>query len=147
MSEAEILAQAQARASTFEVPYAGVLTPPEAASLLNSSEYVLIDVRTSAEWQFVGVPENALMIEYKVFPTMRVNTEFIAHLSSSVSSSQKLLFLCRSGARSHEAALLAHKAGFTTFNILEGFEGDLDEQCHRSNLNGWKKHGLPWRQS
>lgn len=147
MEHNEILTRAQTRAQNNQLPYAGAVTPQEAWVLLESDDFALVDVRSSAEWQFVGVPDGALLIEYKIFPGMRINGEFLAQLAASIPKERKVLFLCRSGARSHEAALVAHQAGYTAYNILEGFEGDLDEECHRNTINGWKKQGLPWKQS
>lgn len=147
MTQQDILETARKRAQETHLSYAGAVTPQEALALLESDDFVLVDVRSSAEWQFVGVPENALLIEYKIFPGMRINSEFVTQLIAAVPKERKILFLCRSGARSHEAALLAHQAGYTAYNILEGFEGDLNEFCHRNTINGWKKAGLPWCQS
>jgi len=107
----------------------------------------VVDVRTHAEWQFVGVVPDALLIEWKRYPDMALNPEFLTQLKAQVDPQNVVLFMCRSGARSHDAAVLAAKHGYSeVYNILEGFEGDKDEQQHRGKRNGWKGRGLPWVQ-
>ena len=130
-------------------------------ALKREPDTALIDVRTAAEWQFVGVPDLAglgkatLMIEWQAWPDMSENRRFaeqvLEELGEQVPS--KLFFICRSGARSLRAAacaadLLAAKGfGTACVNVREGFEGDLDAQHHRGQQNGWKSRGLDWRQS
>lgn len=122
---------------------------------------LLIDVRTRAEWSFVGVPdlsplgEQAAFIEWQSFPTMEMNGAFTASAMSLVeqSGAKALYFLCRSGVRSHHAAVAMAAACATEgheiacINVAEGFEGDLNGDGRRGETNGWKAHGLPWRQS
>jgi rhodanese-related sulfurtransferase len=140
--------------------YAGDLESDAVWALLKEEPGAqLIDVRTSAEWSFVGGPDLASVgrpvhrIEWQIFPSMAVNTDFVAQASESVTHaggdlSTPVLFLCRSGARSRAAAVAMTRAGFTrAYNIAGGFEGDMDENRHRGNRNGWKAAGLPWRQS
>lgn len=121
----------------------------------------LVDVRTRAEWSFVGVPDlgaisgQTILVEWKSFPQMQRNESFVSDLLAGLDGTpaQKLLFICRSGARSLEAA----RAVTTAFaeqedapicmNVAEGFEGDLNTAAHRGQSNGWKAAGLPWRQS
>ena len=149
MTELDTLLQTAAqRAQQQGLPYAGLLLPTEAAALLAMPEAhaVLVDVRSAAEWQFVGQVSQAVHIEYKSFPGMVLNPNFISSLKAQVPSEKKVLFLCRSGARSHDTACLAAAEGYTAFNILEGFEGDCDAQGHRGTVNGWKVCGLPWQQ-
>jgi len=143
-----ILEVAHQRAAAKALPYSGALTPPEAAQLLAElPEAVLVDVRSSAEWQFVGTVPNSVRIELKTFPGMQPNPNFVAQLKEQVSPEATVLFMCRSGVRSDEAARLARDAGYgSVFNVLEGFEGDKDAQGHRGTVNGWKGHGLPWQQ-
>lgn len=143
-----ILETAHQRAAAQSLPYSGALTPPEAAQLLTQHpNTVLVDVRSSAEWQFVGTVPNSVRIELKTFPGMQPNPNFVAQLKEQVSPDATVLFMCRSGARSDEAARLAMQAGYSSaFNVLEGFEGDKDGQGHRGVVNGWKGHGLPWQQ-
>ena len=144
----EILQNARSRAMSQGLPYAGIVTPSEAWTLLQSLPSVqLVDVRTHAEWQFVGVVPGAEMIEWKTYPTMANNPNFLVQLKAAVDPEAVVLFLCRSGARSHEAAVLAAEHGYTAaMNILEGFEGDKDAQSHRGSKNGWQAAALPWTQ-
>lgn len=140
--------------------YAGDLSTAEAWSLLEKEPKAqLIDVRTTAEWSFVGVPDlssvgrDAFLVEWQSFPDMSMNPQFADTVANAVrkagaAEDTPLLFLCRSGARSRAAAIAMTRAGFgKAYNIAGGFEGDLDEQRHRGRRNGWKAQGLPWRQS
>ncbi|MAN60732.1 MAG: sulfurtransferase [Parvibaculum sp.] len=140
--------------------YAGDVTVDEAwRVLLEDKDSVLIDVRTNAEWSFVGVPDTSALgkelfcIEWQTFPTMNVNEEFTATVAQAVkeagvSEDANLFFLCRSGVRSRSAAVAMTAVGFkAAHNIAGGFEGDLDEERHRGRSNGWKAAGLPWRQN
>lgn len=112
---------------------------------------VLIDVRTEAEWNFVGVPvldaigRPARFVEWITFPGGGPNADFIEQATNGLDPNQPVLFLCRSGARSQAAAQAFEAAGFTsTFNISAGFEGDKGPEGHR--VGGWKHSGLPWGQ-
>jgi rhodanese-related sulfurtransferase len=147
-------------ASNPSPDYAGDLESDAAWALLEKEPAAqLVDVRTSAEWSFVGGPDLATAgrpvhrIEWQSFPSMAVNTEFVAQALEAVTRAggdvgTPILFLCRSGARSRAAAIAMTRAGFTrAYNIAGGFEGDMDENRHRGNRNGWKAAGLPWRQS
>ena len=148
--------------STDTGPAVQELLPTQAWGLLESNpNAVLIDVRTKAEWSFVGKPDLSnlsraiLTIEWSRYPDMSVNPRFVEEMNDALGDSKpsQLLFICRSGARSMSAALTvqASLAGDMLcpdlFNVAEGFEGDLDPKKHRGGLNGWKAHGLPWRQS
>lgn len=132
------------------------LTPEEAWSFLQASEDTwLIDVRTPNEWTCIGVPDlkgagsRLVLLSWRLWPAMEINPMFVAQLDERIPSEhEKLLFLCRSGGRSLAAAEAARKAGRQhTYNILNGFEGDLDAAGHRSSVGGWKFASLPWRQS
>ncbi|WP_296665441.1 rhodanese-like domain-containing protein [Demequina sp.] len=134
--------------------YAGDLTPHQAWELLESEpDAVLVDVRTEAEWRFVGVPDasslgrQAALIEWVSYPTMTPNPDFLAQLQGTgVQPGQSIVFLCRSGQRSIGAAVAATGAGYgPAYNVLEGFEGATDENGHRGH-EGWKADGLPWHQ-
>jgi rhodanese-related sulfurtransferase len=134
--------------------YQGDLTPSEAFELLQTNpDAVLVDVRTRAEWSYVGVPDlsglgrDAILLEWVSFPGGNRNEQFMTQLSSAVSAQSPVIFLCRSGARSVAAADAATAAGYTAYNVLEGFEGGPDEQGHRGQVAGWKVAGLPWKQS
>lgn len=115
---------------------------------------VLCDVRTDAEWNFVGVPDlaplgkQAVLIPWQVYPTMQVNRAFNEHLrEAGLTPEHHIYFLCRSGARSRAAAEAARAAGFLhVFNVATGFEGTLDADGRRGTVSGWKADGLPWRQ-
>ncbi|WP_410498520.1 rhodanese-like domain-containing protein [Chitinibacter sp. S2-10] len=149
MSQAnEILQTARSRAQSQGLAYAGAVTPSEAWTLFQSLSAVhIVDVRTSAEWQWVGIVPDAELIEWKSYPGMANNPNFLTQLKTQVDPEAVVMFLCRSGARSHDAAMLAAQHGYTAaMNILEGFEGDKDANEHRSSKNGWKVAGLPWKQ-
>ncbi len=135
--------------------YAGDLSPVKAWELLGQDgDAKLIDVRTEAEWRYVGLPDlgaigrQAGLIEWQRYPSMSQNENFIAELAEAApSKSAPVLFLCRSGARSRSAAMAATAAGYqAAYNVAEGFEGDLDQDGRRGRANGWKVAGLPWRQ-
>ena len=114
----------------------------------------LVDVRTNAEWTYVGLPDltetgqEPLLIPWQVFPAMQVNAEFTDHLAKAgLAPEHKIYFLCRSGVRSLAAAQAAEAAGFPhAYNITDGFEGPPDGEGHRGQVAGWKADGLPWRQ-
>ncbi len=144
----QILQDAQSRARVKQLPYSGEITPEEANTLLTSLPNVkLVDVRSAAEWQFVGTVPNAAQVEWKSWPGMVPNPNFLEHLKQQVDSEAILLFLCRTGARSHEAAVAAANHGFSEcYNILEGFEGDKNGAGHRGTVTGWKARNLPWQQ-
>ena len=135
--------------------YAGDVTPAEAWKILKFEDHaVLIDCRTKAEWSYVGVTDlneinkEQLNISWKVFPEMEINPVFQKEISEACpDKDSKLLFLCRSGVRSIDAAISACEAGYSdAYNVLEGFEGEKDENGHRGKLGGWRFHGLPWKQ-
>jgi rhodanese-related sulfurtransferase len=139
-----------ARARSKDWAYQGAVTPREAWALLQADPHVkLIDVRTNAERDWVGrvtVPETQHgAVQWNTYPGGNANHGFIEELNAIARKDQVLLFLCRSGVRSRGAAKLASEHGYQhCYDILEGFEGDKDEQGHRKNVNGWCKSGLPW---
>ncbi|MBI5919550.1 MAG: rhodanese-like domain-containing protein [Nitrosomonadales bacterium] len=145
----EILRVAQERAKSENLPYQGALLPSEAYELLQSAPGAqLVDVRTRAERDWVGKIPEAVEIEWVTYPGMKPNPYFGAQLEQSVDQEALLLFICRSGARSHAAAAAATAQGYgNAYNILEGFEGDPNLEKHRNKLNGWRAAGLPWEQS
>lgn len=137
------------------MPYAGDLDPGAAyAALADQPDAVLVDVRTRAEWSYVGGPDLSalgkpvLQIEWVRFPGGVRNEQFLDELAASgVPKEAPVIFLCRSGVRSVAAAEAATAAGWTgAHNILEGFEGNPDPVGHRGTTGGWKVAGLPWRQ-
>lgn len=127
------------------------LTLDEAWSLLSDEPTaILIDVRTKAEWNFVGTPDlssidkSVRLVEWITFPGGEPNPDFLAEATAELDPTQPVLLLCRSGARSLAAAGALREAGFaTTYNVVAGFEGDLDSDKHRQG--GWNDH-LPWTQ-
>ena len=130
----------------MNLPYAGALLPAEAYAFMQSGGR-LVDVRTRAELDWVGRVPGAVFIEWNSYPDGRPNPDFLSQLVEVTDKQEPLLFLCRSGNRSHFAAVLATQAGWREcYNILEGFEGDRDANQHRSSMNGWKLAGLPWVQ-
>ncbi|MGH6629619.1 MAG: rhodanese-like domain-containing protein [Burkholderiales bacterium] len=148
MTVTEILQKAAERTRLLGLPYSGALTPAEAYELWRSVPGAkLIDVRTRAEWDYVGRIPGAVEIELLTYPGNRSNTAFVAELESKTDKAAPVLFICRSGGRSHNAAMLAAQAGYAaTYNVLEGFEGDRDAQGHRNTSGGWRVAGLPWTQ-
>jgi rhodanese-related sulfurtransferase len=144
----EILTLAQARGKALERPYQGELTPQEASELLRLAPGArIVDVRTRAEWDWVGRVGGAVEIEWNQYPGGIRNPNFIAELKRQVDPEALVMFLCRSGARSIGAATAATEAGYNScYNILEGFEGDKDANGHRNTIGGWRKAGLPWIQ-
>lgn len=135
--------------------YAGDVSPIQTWDMLQADDTaVLIDVRSAAEWSFVGVPDltrvgkQALFIEWQSFPSMQLNTDFVAQVTTKVGQDSAVLCLCRSGARSAAAAAALTATGFSkAYNIAYGFEGDMNNEGHRGTTNGWKADALPWRQS
>ena len=138
---------ARERGKTLGVTYAGALLPAEAHQLMQAGAK-LVDVRTKPELLYVGKVPGSVAVEWQTYPGNRENPEFLGELAASVSKDTPVMFLCRSGARSHAAAEAATRAGWKeAYNILEGFEGDKDAEQHRSSVGGWRKAGLPWVQS
>lgn len=127
--------------------------------LTNDANAQLIDVRTRAEWSFVGIPDlsamgkEPLLIEWQSWPQMQVTADFLDKLKAALSergvgTDVPLYFLCRSGVRSAAAAACAATIGFgRSFNISGGFEGPPDQARHRGQVAGWKASNLPWVQS
>jgi rhodanese-related sulfurtransferase len=123
-------------------------------ALTTDPDAQLIDCRTDAEWQYVGIPDlrpagkQAILVSWQYFPSGNVNTSFVDEMrDAGLDPKQKLYFLCRSGVRSMAAAQAAKADGFAqVFNVAEGFEGPHDPEGHRGAVAGWKAEGLPWRQ-
>jgi rhodanese-related sulfurtransferase len=145
----EILARAKQRAEAMKLPYAGALLPSEAHALTRQVPGAkLVDVRTQAEWEYVGHVPDSVLVEWNTYPTGERNPQFLEQLQTQVAKTESpVMFLCRSGARSHHAAAIATLAGYpNSYNILEGFEGDKDAHGHRNSVGGWRFAGLPWAQ-
>jgi rhodanese-related sulfurtransferase len=123
-------------------------------ALTADPEARLVDVRTDAEWTFVGLPDlseagkQPVLLPWQLYPAMQVNGGFTEQLrQAGVGPEHRVYFLCRSGARSMAAAQAAQAAGYTdVFNVAGGFEGNPDADGHRGVTEGWKAEGLPWRQ-
>jgi len=135
---APIFAVARERARTLGLDYAGAVTPAEAWALSQAGAASLVDIRTQPEWQLVGhVPDVPLVIWPRGGDAAQLR-EFLARIEARFPREAPLLFLCRSGVRSHSAAELAARAGWSgAYNVLEGFEGDAPGR-------GWRAAGLPW---
>lgn len=139
--------------------YAGDISAAQAwEKLTRDPKAQLVDVRTMAEWNFVGLPDLSELdrrvhcVEWQGFPSGARNPGFAAEAAQAIAAAgaaktDTVLLLCRSGARSRAAAIALTAMGFEqAFNIAGGFEGDVDGEGHRGNANGWKAEGLPWRQ-
>lgn len=138
-----------------DLDYAGDINPKEAWDLLKEEEdCYLVDCRTSAEWNFVGVPDlsplgkKVFFLEWQKYPLMDKNPDFLQEINDfGFSKNSKIIFLCRSGARSRSAAEFLTNHGYKNcFNFCEGFEGSHDSNGHRGGINGWKFSDLPWKQ-
>lgn len=141
--------------SNIEASFKGHIAPNKAWEILsNDNDAQLIDVRTNAEWVFVGLPNLSSLskkvkcITWRTYPSMEVNGNFIKELQTEIpNKNAPLLFLCRSGSRSYDAAMEASIQGFKNcYNIEEGFEGEADSNNHRGKSTGWKAAQLPWEQ-
>jgi len=138
-----------------EGAYAGDIGPKQSWQVMaDNTRAGLLDVRTPAEWAYVGLPDlsalarQPLLVPWLVFPSMQINADFLTQVSETgVDPTQDLVILCRSGQRSKAAAIALTTAGFSTcYNIAYGFEGDKDPAGHRGTINGWKVDSLPWVQ-
>lgn len=137
-------------------PISEVSSTEAFAALMEDPSARLIDVRTRAEWSYVGITdlsstpgEAPILIEWQVFPTMAVADDFGQALASACPDrSAALYFICRSGARSLAAARLMAALGYERCsNVADGFEGPPDDNGHRGTVAGWKASNLPWRQT
>ena len=143
----DIRKKAQERGRQMKLPYAGALLPSEAHALMQAGAK-LIDVRTDAELHYVGSVPGSEAIEWNTYPEGQRNPAFLEQLAEAARKDEPVMFLCRSGVRSHHAAIAATQAGWTeAYNVLEGFEGDKDANGHRNASGGWKFARLPWVQS
>jgi rhodanese-related sulfurtransferase len=145
------LVQARIAAEQQNLPYAGGVTPAVAWQLIQRHEAVLVDVRSGEERKFVGHVPDSLHVPWATGTALTRNPRFVRELEAKLvkegGKEAMVLLLCRSGKRSALAAEAAEKAGFTqVFNVLEGFEGEIDAGLHRGGSDGWRFHGLPWAQ-
>lgn len=143
-----LLAAARAAAAEQGLKFAGGLRPESAWQLVSSGAATLIDVRTAEERKFVGHVPLGLHVAWALGTSMTRNPRFAKEVEAKVKDkSAVIVLLCRSGKRSVLAGEVLTKAGYTNvFNVLEGFEGELDAQQHRGAIDGWRHHGLPWVQ-
>ncbi|MSP85950.1 MAG: rhodanese-like domain-containing protein [Methylotenera sp.] len=142
----KIFQLAQQRSVENSLPYAGAMTPHEAFTILQEHPLVvLVDVRSQAELELVGRIPNAINIEWAFYPGMVKNTQFAEQLTAAVDKNLSLIFMCRTGGRSHNAAVAAQQLGYSrAYNMLEGFEGEANALKQRTRMNGWKHADLPW---
>ncbi|PLZ03865.1 rhodanese [Burkholderia sp. WAC0059] len=142
-----VLAAAREAAQARGLSYAGGVTPREAWTLFSAGEALLVDVRSGEERKFVGYVPDTLHVAWATGTSLTRNPRFVRELEAKTGKDAVVLLLCRSGNRSALAAEAAAKAGFTqVYNVLEGFEGELDDAQRRGERNGWRFHGLPWVQ-
>jgi rhodanese-related sulfurtransferase len=142
-----LLLAARASARAAGLPYAGGVTPPQAWGLVQAGRAVLVDVRSAEERKFVGQVPGSQHVAWATGTALTRNPRFTRELEAKVRKTDVVLLLCRSGKRSALAAEAAAKAGFSNvFNVLEGFEGELDAQQQRGHADGWRFHALPWTQ-
>jgi len=142
----DIKQKAKERGRKLRLPYAGALLPAEAHALMQQGA-ALVDVRTDPELLYVGSIPGSETIEWNAYPDGARNQDFLEQLAGAVKKEQPVMFICRSGARSHQAAVAASQAGWQeVYNVIEGFEGDKDAEGHRNTVGGWKFARLPWIQ-
>lgn len=142
-----VLERVRREAQAAGLRYAGSVSPDDAWALVQSGAAVLVDVRTAEERKFVGQVPDSLHVAWATGTSLTRNPRFVRELEAKVRKDVPVLLLCRSGKRSALAAEAAAQAGFTAvFNVLEGFEGELDDAQRRGTADGWRFRGLPWAQ-
>jgi rhodanese-related sulfurtransferase len=142
-----ILQRSRAEAGAQGLAYAGNVTPNEAFELINAGLARLIDVRTPEERKFVGYVPDSVAVPWATGTAFTRNPRFLRELEGKAQKNEVLLFFCRSGARSIAAAEAATRGQFRqAFNVLEGFEGELDDSRRRGTQGGWRYRSLPWIQ-
>ena len=143
----DILDRAREWASELGLAFTGAVTPLEAWDLFNRGAALIVDIRSAEERKFVGHVPETLHVAWATGTALTRNPRFVRELEARTGKDQVVLLLCRSGKRSTLAAEAAAKVGFqNVFNVLEGFEGDLNERQQRGEHNGWRHWGLPWVQ-
>ncbi len=142
-----LLEAARSAAAETGLAYAGGIAPRDAWALVSAGDALLVDVRTAEERKFVGFVPDSLHVAWATGTSLTRNPRFVRELEAKTGKDAVVLLLCRSGNRSAQAAEAAAKAGFSqVFNVLEGFEGELDAAQRRGATNGWRFHDLPWVQ-
>ncbi len=155
LSETEITGRGTGRGRSISDSVQEVSPRQAFEAVTADPQALLVDVRSAAEWCFVGLPAVAglITVEWQSFPAQSQNPDFLKQVAAAIrdrggDQSARLYMICRSGARSRAAAMALNAAGFHAVNVAEGFEGDLDPSSGRRGLfNGWKYASLPWRQS
>jgi len=124
------------------------LEPKRAQQFLKQhADALFIDCRSEMEYLFVGHPKGAILVPWNDGPNWEINPEFVAHVRKAASVDRPIVLICRSGNRSLDAGRALEEAGFTkVYNVLHGFEGELDDKHHRGSKTGWRFDGLPWEQ-
>ena len=144
---AAALESLQSVAKATGLPFAGAVPPALAWSLVRAGAALLVDVRSAEERKFVGQVPDSLHVAWATGTALTRTPRFVRELEAKTGKHATVLLLCRSGKRSALAAQAATAAGFTrVFNILEGFEGELNAAQQRGSQDGWRFHGLPWVQ-
>jgi rhodanese-related sulfurtransferase len=125
------------------------LTPKQAFEFLQANpSAVLVDVRSEMEYMFVGHPKDAILVPWVDGPDWDINPNFVSQVKKAASLNRPVVLVCRSGQRSVDAALALEKVGLENiYNILNGFEGELNQHHQRGLINGWRFEGLPWQQT
>ncbi len=142
-----VLAESRLAAQAKGLPFAGGIAPKDAWWLFETGQAALVDVRSAEERKFVGHVPNSLHVPWATGTNLTRNPRFARELEAKVGKTDLVVLLCRSGKRSALAAEVAAKTGFTqVFNVLEGFEGEINEQGRRGTADGWRFRGLPWVQ-
>lgn len=144
------LQAAREAANATGLTYAGGVTPPEAWKLVSSGQALLVDVRSGEERKFVGHVPGSIHVAWATGTSLTRNPRFVRELDAAIQKAGPnlpVLLLCRSGKRSVLAAEAAAKAGLDQiYNVLEGFEGEIDPEQQRGHADGWRFHSLPWVQ-
>ncbi len=147
LTEAEALQQIRREAAEQGLRYAGGVSPALAWRLFSTGQAILVDVRSAEERQFVGHVPGSVHVPWATGTALTRNPRFVREFQARVGTDLPALLLCRSGKRSVLAAEAVTAAGMNqVFNVLEGFEGELDDRQHRGGSDGWRFHGLPWIQ-
>lgn len=143
----QVLERARELGRISGLAFAGAVSPRDAWALFSAGVVKLVDVRTAEERKFVGHVPGTEHVAWATGTSLLRNPRFVRELEAKAPKTATILLLCRSGKRSAEAAAAATRAGFgSVFNVLEGFEGDLNDRLQRGRLGGWRQHDLPWVQ-
>ena len=147
ISKLPALQEAVAQATAHGLSFMGSVPPRQAWQMVQQGLALLVDVRTAEERKFVGHVPGSAHVPWATGTALARNPRFVRELEAKAPKDAIVLLLCRSGKRSDLAAEAAAKAGFTqVFNVLEGFEGEIDAAQHRGGSDGWRYHQLPWVQ-